>query len=178
MKPLIRIDLRDPKWSSLLPDSLPAFRIEEMLRPCTAYPTGLFPGAQNHRENDRKQSTRVERFDNYVEFSKVVDDEVASVGGALYLTTRFYDRRKEGWRSKEKMKKPGEVVAYCINGNLYCSADEEMANATFFDVVYRSLVGKEESFLLLKSLLSEGEGVEFTGVDDYFAKELERLVRS
>lgn len=174
MLPGNRINLKDSKWSSLLPENLPPFLIEESLRPCDAFPSGVFPGSNINGKD--KQKVKVQRFDNYIEFSKVTSDEVALVDGNFFLTTKFYERRKKGWGSQEKLIKEGEVVAYCINGDLYSTEDRAAVNKIFFDLVYISLVKSMKQFTELSNILKQAEHVEIFGVEEELLEEIKRVL--
>lgn len=168
------IDFRQPEWSSLLPQNLSNFKMEELRRPCEVYPDGIFPGAERYRDN--KQISKIRKFQNYVEFCKVVADEVVPLGGQLFLTSKFYDRRKEGWSSDVTKKKEGEVVAYCLNGDLYCAADKPQADQIFYGVVYESLVSKDPAFMKLRQSLLDGVCLELTGADDEFLNRMKTVL--
>lgn len=168
------IDFRQPEWSSLLPQNLSSFKMEELRRPCGAYPDGIFPGAERCRDNN--QIFKIQNFQNYVEFCKVVADEVVPLGGQLFLTSKFYDRRKEGWSSEVIKKKEGEVIAYCLNGDLYSVDDEARVNQIFYDVVYNSLVLKDPAFLKLRRSLLDGVCLELTGADLEFLERVKSVL--
>ena len=160
------IDFRQSEWSSLLMQNLSSFKMEELRRPCAAYPDGVFPGSTTYKEN--KQIAKVEKFPNYVEFCKIVADEVVSIGGQLYLTTKFYDRRKEGWSSTILKKKEGVAIGYCLNGDIYCVDDKRQVDKIFYGVVYKSLISKDPAFLKLKQSLSDGVCLTLIGEEDEF----------
>lgn len=168
------IDFRDSEWSSLLPQNLSSFKMEESRRPCTAYPEGIFPGAERYRDN--KQISKIQKFSNYVEYCKVVADEVVPLGGQLFLTPKFYERRQEGWSSDVLQKKEGEVVAYCLNGDLYCAADKEQADQIFYGVVYESLVSKDTALLKLRQAVLDGVCLELTGAEDEVLQRIKTIL--
>ena len=158
------IDFSSKEWSYLLPINISAFKMEEIRRPCSAYPDGIFPGADKYGED--KQISRIQRFPNYVEFSRIVSDELVPISGQAFLTTKFYDRRKDGWSSHEIKKKEGEVMGYCINGDVYCAADKAKVNEVFYGIVYESLISKEEKYLKIKQMLKDGICLILLGTDE------------
>jgi len=156
------VDFNDSEWSCLLPENLNnKFQIEELLRPCKSYPEGLYPLSK--KLND-KQVSRINRFDNYIEFSRIVDSEIVNVSGQLFLTTKFYDNRKEGWSSKEIKKKVGDTIGYCINGDVYCAEDKQCVYKVFYINVYKLLIAKKEPFKELISMLKRD--IELTLISD------------
>jgi hypothetical protein len=170
----IPIDLSTKEWSMLLPDNIPPFKVEENRRHCSAFHDGIFPGAEKY--GDDKQITRIQKFPNYIEFSKILSDELVPVSGQLYLTTKYYDRRKEGWASAEIKKKEGEVMGYCLNGDVYCAADKSQVDKVFYGVVYKSLISKEEAFIKLKKNLKEGLTLELKGAPEEFLFQLKDIL--
>lgn len=173
------IDLSSPEWSSLLPENLTPFKMEETLRVCSEYEDGVFPSAM--KSTDDKQVTRIQRFPNYIEFSKITSDELVPVDGQLYLTTKFFDRRKLGWASDSILSKvtdDNEVMGYCINGNVYCAADKKTAYSIFYQVVYKSLIVKNPAFDRLLSILKDGFCVKFSNADQEFMEQLKTLLLS
>lgn len=170
----IEIDFSNTKWSSLLPDKLLPFKIEELKRPCSAYPTGVFPGAEDSL-NDR-QIFRVCNFTNYMEFSKIVSDELVPISGQQFLTTKFYDRRKKGWESEKPLKKNGEVQGYCINGDVYAASEKETVDKIFYGIVYKSFVQKIPEFILLQKYLQDGLCLILIGEDNDFLGHLAEVL--
>ena len=168
------IDFRQSEWSSLLPQNLSSFKMEELRRPCSVYPDGVFPGAERYRDN--KQISKIQKFPNYVEFCKVVADEVVPISGQLFLIPKFYERRKDGWSSELLKKKEGETVAYCLNGDLYCAADKVQADQIFYGVVYESLVSKDPALLKLRQSLLDGVCLELTGADEEFLRRVKTVL--
>lgn len=165
------IDFSDKEWSSLLPENLHVFRVEEIRRPCSAYTDGLFPQSKQHDET--KQITRVQKFYNYIEYSKILSDEVVPISGQLFLTTKFYDRRGEGWASaeiKKKVTNEKDIVGYCINGDVYCAKDKDNVYKVFYGIVYKSLVEKSEAFVKLVSILKDGVTLNLIGGNEDFLK--------
>jgi len=164
------IDLSDPYWSSLDIDNLPLFNIVELKRVCAAYPDGIFPGAEEF--NDYEQKFTIYKFKNLMEFCKVTSDEVIKFNDDLYLTTKFYEKRKEGWSSNEVKFKEGEVVGYCINGDVYSAEDHEQVENIFYETIYYSLVNSAKEFKELKDELNNGVELILTGKDEKFMKHL------
>ena len=162
------IDFSRDEWSGLLPENMnKKFRIEELLRPCSAYPEGIFPASTKLID---KQATRIDRFANYIEYSRVVSSEVVNMSGQLFLTTKFYDNRKEGWSSKEIKKKAGDTVGYCINGDLYCAEDKDSVYQVYYKIVYKSLVKKDPKFNEILNKLKDGVSLTLIGSDEDFLK--------
>lgn len=168
------IDFTKSEWSTLCIDNLSPFKMEELRRPCSAYSDGIFPGASMYENN--KQISRIQKFSNYIEFSKIVSDEVVPISGQLYLTTKFYDRRKEGWSALENKKKEGEVMGYCINGDVYSIADKAQVYKVFYGIVYRSLVSKNPAFIKLQQMLKDGISLCLVGADEDFMLNLKNVL--
>lgn len=162
----ININLTDKEWESLLPDKLPPFKIEELKRPCSSYPNGIFPGAEDNQTN--KQIFRVHKFSNYVEFSKIVADEVVAISDQNFLTTKFYNRRKKGWSSEKIIKKSGDIQGYCVNGDVYGVSNKDAVDKIFYGVVYYSLIYKMPEFINLQKYLRDGLCIILTGADNNF----------
>jgi len=162
----IEINLNDQKWSILQPNNLPPFKIEELKRPCPAYPNGIFPGGEENSTD--KQISRVCNFTNYIEFSKIVSDELTSISEQQFLTTKFYNRRKDGWESTKPLQKKGGVQGYCLNGDVYGISGQETVEKIFYGVVYRSLVQKIPEFIYLQQSLRDGMCLILTGSDEIF----------
>jgi hypothetical protein len=159
----VNVDLTNSEWSSLLPENVPSFKMEELRRYCDTYEDGLFPGASVY--GDRNQITRIYRFPNYVEFSKIVVDEVEPIGEKLYLTSKYFERRNKGWSSKDLKKKEGEIIGYCVNGDIYSVKDVEEANHIFYNIVYKSLISSNVCIQQLKQMLNDGVSIILCGAD-------------
>lgn len=171
------VNLEDPEWSALLPENLGSFRIEESLRVCPSFPDGLFPGAVSVSDTKPKQITRVKRFPNYIEFSKIVSDEVVPLSGQLYLTTKFYQRRYQGWSSDSIKKKEGEVLGYCIDGDIYSPEDLSSTEDVFYGTVYRSIICNNPIYLRLVQQIKDGICINLKGTDKDFLEHLSKLLR-
>lgn len=170
----LKVDLSDAEWSELLPENLSPFRVEETQRPCLAYRDGIFPGSKNYGKD--RQTSEIKRFPNYIEFSKITSDEVVPISGQLYLTTKFYDRRYEGWSSEEILKKEEEIIGYCFNGDVYCVDDKAEIYKMFYGLVYKNLVAKKDTFIKLEQFLSRGIALELTGADEEFLTNLKDIL--
>lgn len=165
------IDFNDKEWSSLLPENINVFKMEEIRRPCSAYNNGIFPASKEFSKD--KQITRIQRFPNYIEFSKIISDEVVPISGQLFLTTKFYDRREEGWLSnviKKKVMNENDIIGYCINGDVYCAKDKDNVYKIFYGTVYKSLIEKNESFIKLLIMLKDGITLNLISTDKEFIK--------
>jgi len=170
----IEVDLSSSEWKSLHQDNLPPFKMEELQRPCSAYPDGIFPGAEKYDSD--KQISRITKFPNYIEFCKVMSEDALPVNNKLYLTTRFYDQRKMGWTSNNLLKKEGEVIGYCLNGDVYSSEDLDQVYNIFYRVVYYSLACKLPAFIKLQDFLKEGICLQLTGADETFLNWLAKVL--
>jgi hypothetical protein len=171
------IDFSSKEWSSLLPENISAFKMEEIRRQCSAYMDGIFPGSMEHGKN--KQIARIQRFPNYIEFSKISSDELVPISGQAFLTTKFYDRRKDGWGSSEIKKKitdEKDVMGYCINGDVYCSEDKTNVYKVFYGIVYKSLIEKNEMFCKLLSMIKDGITVILINADGDFLNNLKNIL--
>ena len=168
------VDLNSTEWSALLPENLSPFKVSELRRPCSAYINGLFPGAEVHGE--KEQITRIKKFPNYIEYSKIVSDELIPISGQLFLTTKFYDRRKTGWSSETFLQKDGPIMGYCLNGDVYGVSDQENVYNYFYNVVYKDLVSNKPEFIRLSSMITDGICVEFSGGCPEFRKYLKEIL--
>jgi len=169
------VNLEDLEWSQLLPESLGSFRIEEKLRLCKSFQNGLFPGAELTERG--VQTSRVKKFPNYIEFSKVVSDEVVPISGNLYLTTKFFERRKVGWSSDNLEKKDGEVMAYCIDGDVYSLEDNTPAEKIFYGTIYRSLIKDLISYQKLVQKVKDGICLKIRGASRELLDNLSLFLR-
>ena len=173
----IPINLSADTWKDLLPENLGVFLVEELKRPCKSYPDGLFPGAHTTDNNPDKQMTLVRNFSNYIEFSKVLDDETIIIDGLRYLTSIHYERRHDGWSSLIPKKKKGKVVGWCSGGEIYYASDDDRVNSIFYDNVYINLVIKRPSFSKLREYLADGACLILQGYEDEsFLKNLARIL--
>lgn len=170
----IIIDLQSQEWSALLPENISSFNIEETKRPCSAYKDGIFPGCRPFSE--KNQIFLVGKFSNYIEFTKIVSDEVVPISGNYYLTTKFYDRRAEAIVSKDYLKKEGEIMGYCIDGNIYCAEDKSLVYKTIYQCIYKQLIAKEEPFLKLQEHLRSGANLELRGENAEFMESLKEIL--
>lgn len=159
----VNVNLTEPEWSSLLPENLNSFKMEELQRSCDVYPDGLFPGASKYGQS--KQISKIQKFSNYIEFSKIVADEVVPINDQLFLTSKFFERRAKGWSSMELIKKKGEVVGYCLNGDIFCALDVDRVNHIFYHVVYKSLVSQDPALAQLQQIYNDGLNITLTGAD-------------
>lgn len=165
----IDISSKNEEWASLHIDNLVPFSIEETKRPCTAYPQGVFPGGI---EKEDKQVIKVYNFTNMIEFSKIVADEVETVEGKSYLTTKYYDRRKEGWSSKADKKKYGKVVGYCIDGNVFSPISDTGMREIFTRMILYPMLRKRPAFEKLVTQLRDGVGIVLIGAPEKYLKQL------
>jgi len=170
----VNVDLNDSEWSSLLPENLTSFKMEELRRYCDVYKDGIFPGSSIY--NERNQITKILRFPNYVEFSKIVADEVVPMDGELFLTSKYFARRVDGWGSADLKKKEGEVIGYCVNGDIYSVKDEPLANNIFYNFVYRSLVSRNPAVEKLRQIIDGGVTLVLTGSNKQVLESLSDLV--
>lgn len=171
------INFSDKEWSSLLPENLNSFKMEEIRRSCSAYTDGIFPGSSAY--NADKQVTKIQRFPNYIAYSIIVEDELVPISGQLFLTTKFYDRRAEGWGSSEIKKKATDeksIMGYCINGDVYCAKDKDIVYKVFFLKVYKSLVEKTTPFTKLISMLKDGIALNLICKDEEFLKHFKEVL--
>lgn len=164
------IDFGESPWNALSQSMMNPFRIMENKAICDAYPDGLFPGAN---DSGWCQSIKIYKFENYLEFSKIVEDEITSEGA---LTTLFYIRRNEGWKSKEVMKKKGNVIGYCVNCFIYHPDDIEEVYKTIYGKTFYKLVFANPIFKNLKLLQSSNNNLIFKGESDIFIKQIRKLL--
>lgn len=168
-KYIIDIDLDNIKWKLYSPNLLIPFNIEEIIRPLCGpvYKDGVYPGGTRIK-NTEKQTSKVFRFPNYLEFSKIVEDEVIINGSDMYITSLFFDRRKEGWSNINISKKIGKVVGYCFNGTLYNKEDIENVNKIVYHTVYLSIISKKKEFVDLIEQINSGITVRIYSNDELF----------
>ncbi len=171
----IEIDIENSEWKAINYKNLPPFRLEEQKRFCSAYKDGIFPNAkQGNSEN--QQIMEIQKFHNYIEFTKILEDEVVCYNGLPYLTTTYYDRRGKGWTNNGIQNKEGIVVGYCINGFVYHPLDLPMVNKLIFEIVYYGLVNKIPQFHLLLNMLKQGTELNLKGTNSEFLFLLKNLL--
>lgn len=173
---VLKVDLSSVEWSSLQLQNMTPFNLDETKRPCEAYPDGLFPGAVEVGANT--QRTVIHCYHNVVEFSKIVSDEVELVDGKLYLTTKYYDRRKVGWTSKTPKKKWGTVIGFCLNGDIYSPVTQEDLENIFYLKVIIPLIKEKYAYKILKDKLDSGTKLIITGDDKRYLKVLSHALIS
>lgn len=160
----VKVSLKDPIWQELHPNHLASFLIIELLRPCNIYPDGLFPGAEISKEPQR-QSTRVYCFSNYLEWSRITQDDVRDCQDeGIYLTTHFFDQRKKGWSEITHTTKLGQTVGYCFNGIAYGTSDIDSVRLIVYKTVYKGIIKDKSAFKRLREIIQEAE-VELSGAD-------------
>ena len=170
----ITINFSQQPWVTIHPNSLPSFYLEENRIACMLFPNGILPGAKER--NESTQLTRIARFHNYLEFSKIMDDEVEPIGDELYLTTKFYERRQAGWGLETNTKKEGNVIGYCANCFVYNTVDIEEANKIFYATSYYTLTYEKQEFVNLVKLVKGGATLILEDPDDIFINELSKLL--
>lgn len=162
----IEIDLSKTEWSSLLPCNISPIHVEESLCTCSTFKDGVFPGASSYGTG--RQISTIKNFENYIEFCKLVSDEVVPIMGELFVTTKFYERRQEGWSSDFPRKKTGEIIGYCINGDVYHPADKEHVYQIFYGIIYKGLMSKNIAFIQLQDYLRNGFRLEINTENEEF----------
>ena len=182
-KGIIKINLDDEKWNVLDPEFIAPFYIDELLRPCDVYPNGLYPGATIIKEKNTnsliqkyfnnitiiaKQRSKVYKFHNYVEFSKVDQNDIFLYDNNNYLTSVFFERRKEAWNSLINLYKNGKILAYCFNGILYHINDVESINKIIYGQVYSSLIINTLQFQEIKNYYNNDLKLEFISKNNLF----------
>lgn len=171
----IDIDIDNSEWKTINYKNLPPFRIEEQKRFCSAYKDGMFPNSKPG-SSETQQVMDISNFQNYIEYSKIVDDEIISYNNLPHLTTTYYDRRGKGWTSNEIVEKNGKVVGYCINGFVYHPLDLPMVNKLIFGIVYYGLVNKNPQFNELLQLIKQNVALNLIGEDIEFLQILKNLL--
>ena len=98
--------------------------------------------------------SRVYCFSNYLEWSRVTEDDIEDPGdnGTLYLTTNFFDQRQKGWSELTPSIKKGTTVGYVFNGTAYSIEDREMVRNITYDTVYRSIIKGKQTFRKLQEI--------------------------
>lgn len=166
----MNINFEEEPWSILHPSSQPAFRIIENKAICDAYPDGIFPGASSVDTN--LQSTKIYKFQNYIEFSKITEDEITNDG---FLTTKFYIRRRDGWQSRNLLFKKGKVIGYCVNCYIYHVDDIHEVYKTIYGKTYLKLIEKTEAFKQLRELFYKNKNLKLQSNDEIFITEIRKL---
>lgn len=164
------IDLTSVEWAALHINNLVPFNVEEAKRQCKAYPDGIFPGGTSNGEN--KQMTKIYNFANAIEFSKIVTDEVEKIDGKSYLTTKYYNRRKQGWGTRETLKKDGTVIGYCIDGDVYTPISDAALEKIFVKIMLHPLIKKKPVYQRLIDFLNDGICLILTGATEKYLKQL------
>lgn len=171
----VEVDIENSEWKAIHYKNLPPFRLEEQKRFCAAYKDGIFPQAKQGKSSDQ-QIMEISNFHNFLEFIKIIDDEVITLNGLMYLTTTYYDRRGEAWTSNKICDKNGKIVGYCINGFVYHVLDLPTVNRLIFGIVYYGLVNKIPQFSLLLSMLKENTQLVLKGDNEEFLLALKNLL--
>lgn len=175
---VVYIDLESDPWKKLHENYLPPFSLIETKRPCLVYGDGIFPGAQQSNKID-EQITKILKFPNYIEFSKVMlKDTKLNADNERQLTARFYEKRHIGWTSQNILKKEGEVIGFNINGDIHHVSDARKVYGIFYRVVYGPLVKDLIEFQNLKKMLKEGKCLQLSGGSDEFLNGLAKIVMS
>jgi hypothetical protein len=136
--------------SPLHPTNVTSFPYCERLVPCRdIYSDGVLPGMSysNDDEHNPCQQTRIERFDNFIEWSKIVVDETIRKGDRRLLLTSFFDNRAQGWKEKYFVKKPGHVIGYYLDGKTFSPSNPRLGE--LFATIYHDLIRENENYLKL-----------------------------
>ena len=170
----IEVNFKDTEWAVLHSNNIAPFKLVESIRKCSAYPEGIFPGS-TIIEND-KQVTIVHKFLNLIEFSKVISDDILTIDGQAFLTTKFYDSRKIGLASNKHKIKYGEAIGYNINGDLYSHKDKNLVECIFYNIVYKPQIIDSTQFKQLQKYLMDGIGLFLTDSDTNFLKHIASIL--
>jgi hypothetical protein len=162
----LEIDFKEQKWQSILPNNLGSFYVKELKRPCLAFPNGIFPGCNDYSSTE--QICEVKNFNNYINFSQVVEDELIEINGNKYLTTKFYRRRARGWKRRKEKIKNGNIRAINVNGSLFNVHDKEQVTIVMYKNIYLNMVSGHPSYLELKSYIENGKSLVLKGYNSHF----------
>ena len=171
----VEIDIDNSEFKAVHYKNLPPFRIEEQRRRCAAYKDGIFPNSKPG-SSETQQVMDISNFQNYIEYSKIMEDEIINYNNLSYLTTIYYDRRGKGWTNTEITNKHGKIVGYCINGFVYHPLDLPLVNKLIFGIVYYGLVNKIPQFETLIAMVRENIGLNLIGDDVEFLNVLKNLL--
>lgn len=160
-----KISLRDLEWIQLNPDYLEPFQVQELIRKCDVYEDGLFPGAE--LDSDR-QVSRVVKFRNYLEWSKITLEDVVEINGNIYLTANFFNQRSKGWSELTFKSKSGKAIGYCFNGTTYSIDDQEAISKIVYKTIYWNLIKDSPVLKRIENLLDQGFTIELSGVENEF----------
>ena len=162
---LVKVCLLDLEWQDLHPKHLVPFHVHELLRVCSIYPDGLFPGGNLIPDQPGRQSSRVYCFLNYLEWSRVTEEDVDDNGGNnMYLTTNFFDQRRIGWSELTHKVKLGTTVGYCFNGTAYSIEDKDAVQNIVYKTVYKQIIKDKHIFKRLQDIVKLSS-VELSGAD-------------
>lgn len=144
----IIIDLDNYEYYDFYISNIGAFQIDEIKCACPTYPNGVFPGASSLPNN--KQRSLIQRFDNCIEFSKIMVDDCEVHYNEQYLTTTFFEKRQTGWSSSQTQKKEGKQhIGYFIDGLVYHVDDYHKVYDIIYGIIYYNLINTCPAFIKL-----------------------------
>ena len=169
----ITIDVSESDYAELNPFKITKVHINEKRVMCDSFPNGVFPGAEiiNHST----QTTKINCFSNYFEFSKIVEDEVTHLEGKDYLNTTFFQRREDGWKGFLKLGKPGTVKGFFIDGGVYHVEDEYIVKDIVYKQAYGSLIKGKKCFKKIVNILKT-KSIVLSGLDEYYLEALKTVL--
>lgn len=165
------VDFKDHKFTHIHPYNLKNCKFREKLIPCELYNDGVLPGMT---KDGVQQMTTVRLFRNFIEFSKVTEDEIGRKNNKNYLLSKFFDRRSVAISSKNYMKKEGDAIAYYLTGRVY---SKDMFSSNVFPAlvngVYDALFKVDPILFRLRKSFKDGEVIEIKV--DSLPEELQQL---
>lgn len=161
----IPIDLSSHFWNTLHIDNLKPFIVQEPRYYCDIYPNGLYPGAYLTDTDQEFQSSKILKFRNFVEFSKIMPDEIKQFNDADHLTSSFFLHRHQGWSSDTIQTKKGEPIGYHFVGEIYSLDKSNNIIQLYASTIYHILISDLPAFKKLKYYLDSGYGLSLSGMD-------------
>lgn len=170
------INLTSCKYASLDPSRITNIKVDENKLMCKVYPLGYFPGGVSGLPE--KQVTTLVRLDNFLEFSKITDDEIIHTKEKDFLNTLFFSRRVSGWKSSIPLTKEGNVRGYYIKGCVFLPSETDKARALFLTSVYIDAIKDRTAFKNIISLVRSGKPVTLTGADEDVLKVIKKYIET
>lgn len=153
------------EWSDLHPDNIKDFMIlYGILNECKEqYPGGILPGMV--KKDDNTQTSKIRRFDNLLEWTKLLEEDVYESEGKLFLRSKFFERREKAWKSPFFLKREGEIVGYYIDSVLMHKDDAEWMQRCLFSFAYKDLIRAKPSYQNIVKHLKNGGSVDLQAKD-------------
>jgi hypothetical protein len=155
-KVCVAVDFSRSPWNKIHPDNLEQFTVEEMLRKCSPYPDGVFPG-MSLKPGTFLQSVVVSKFANYIEHSKIVESDTVVLLGGVYMLSRYLENRAVAWTMSSLLMKEGKLVGYYIDGHIFPTSSIDYVCSRLYGEAYYSMVRNTQEFKALVKMLKDGK---------------------